>query len=129
MSTPPILVELKCRCGLLHWEIDRDYRGMYGEEEPYNTRVYTCPECGFQGSGFTVIQKSPSEFFLQPHDMYPMKIGEFLKWIRVLRKHFPNHPSLKLLWWCWYPGKKKMVAILVNKLNVLNEAIPQSQPD
>ena len=26
-------------------------------------------------------------------------------------------------------GKKKMVAILVNKLNVLNEAIPQSQPD
>ncbi len=107
MSTPERLVELNCTCGTPHWEIDCDFRGMGGEEEPYDARTYTCPACGREGSGFTVLQKSPPEFFLQPHHMYPMAQAKFDKWVQVFREHFPDHPRLGDLGGRWRPAKPR----------------------
>jgi hypothetical protein len=106
MATPLRLVSLKCpRCGADHWELDSDFRGEEDpdEEQPYGERTYRCPACRTNGSGYTVGQKSPPEFFLQPHRMYPMSIEEFNHWVAVFREHFPDHPMLKRLGTGWLP--------------------------
>ena len=108
MSTPARLVELKCPCCQSdHWEIDSDYRGADmvpgGVELPYEERPYLCSACGTKGTGYSVGRKSPLEFFLQPHPMYPMSRWEFHRWVRVLRENFPEHPSLEKLGKSWRP--------------------------
>jgi hypothetical protein len=93
MATPPRLTELKCpQCSEVHWEIDHDYRGMCGEEEPYESRVYGCPHCLARLPGFEVLRQSPPEFLLQPHDLYPMTRKEFNYWLEILKAEFPDHP-------------------------------------
>jgi hypothetical protein len=77
--------------------VDRDYKD----------REYSCPECGRTGSGHKVERKSPPEFFLQPHDMYPMNAREFQHWLTTLKEHFPDDPRLKRVGMSWYPGKKR----------------------
>jgi len=107
MATPPRLVELQCpRCGVHHWEIDHDFRGMHPDAEiPYPKRTYRCPHCSVTGDGYAVGRKSPPEFFLQPHPMYPMTSKEFDEWVGVVRGHFPDHPMLAELGKTWYPHK------------------------
>ena len=91
--TPNRLSEIACpRCHETHWIIDSDYRGMGGLDATYEERDYPCPSCGQEGSGWTVLVQSPSSFFLQPHDMYPMTQDEFDRWAAILRAHFPDHP-------------------------------------
>lgn len=107
--TPPRLVQLECpRCRATCWTIDSDFRGssLFGEPElPYEERTYECPACRVSGTGYTVLDKSPAEFFLQPHQLYPMKREEFDRWVAVLREHIPDHPSLRRLGTEWYPGR------------------------
>jgi hypothetical protein len=67
---------------------------MGGEEESYESRVYTCPQCHAHLSGFEVLRQSPPEFLLQPHDLYPMTRKEFNYWLAILKKEFPDHPYL-----------------------------------
>jgi len=106
-ATPPRLVELECpKCQATHWEIDHDYRGMDGYYEPYEKRVYECPNCRHSGTGYHVLEKSPPEFFLQPHPMYPMSQADFDFWVSVLRKHFPDHPMLQKLGSGFKPNTK-----------------------
>jgi len=50
-----------------------------------------------------VLQKGPPQFFLQPHDLYPMSIGDFDYWVDVLKRNFPDHPILENLYTTWYP--------------------------
>jgi len=38
---------------------------------PYEEREYACPKCAHHGLGHRVLQKSPPQFFLQPHPNYP----------------------------------------------------------
>jgi hypothetical protein len=49
------------------------------------------------------LQKSPPEFFLQPHPLYPMTQEEFDRWHMLLKQHFPDHPKLKDA--RWHPGR------------------------
>lgn len=104
MATPPRLVKLQCpACHAIHWEIDHDYRSDDPEGElSYAERVYKCPTCGTMGRGYEVREKSPPEFFLQPHPMYPMSVDEFDRWVAVLRENFPDHPRLRDLGTRWY---------------------------
>jgi hypothetical protein len=89
-----------------HWDIDADFRGESEPNEPtYEERPYSCPHCGKTGVGYQVQEKSPPEFFLQPHQMYPMDEKEFDHWLAILRTHFPTHPILASLWRSWYPSK------------------------
>ena len=74
-----------------------------GVDVSYGERTYTCPHCRNIGTGHIVLQKSPPEFFLQPHRMYPMKRVEFDHWVAILRQHFPDHPSLRDVNREWYP--------------------------
>ena len=71
MATAPRLVRLECpKCLELHWEIDHDFRGSHlvGEKElDYPERDYACPSCGHRDLGWSVREKSPPEFLLQPH--------------------------------------------------------------
>jgi len=98
-STPPRLIELECPiCHTKHWELDADYRGMglWGQRnKSYEEREYRCYECRYEGTGYRVIQKSPPEFLLQPHPMYPMTQADFDHWVTILRENFPDHPRLK----------------------------------
>jgi hypothetical protein len=100
-DTPPRLVELECPiCHTKHWEIDRDYTGLgwFGRRaKSYEERKYGCHKCGYQGSGYQVLQKSPPQFFLQPHPMHPMTQADFDRWVAILRENFPDHPQLKEL--------------------------------
>ena len=111
MSTPPLLVELECpTCHATHWEIDHDFRASYlcgGVDRDYGERKYSCPRCDRSGTGFRVIQKSPAEFFLQPHDMYPMTTHDFQYWLAVLKEHFPDNTFLNVIGMSWYPGKQR----------------------
>ncbi len=103
MSTPPRMVELLCcSCGNSHWEIDHDYRGMFGQKVRYSQRTYNCPHCQCEGSGYLVLQKSPRMFFLQPHSVYPMSRTDFEYWTEVFRQNFPGHPYLSDLKKSWY---------------------------
>ncbi len=96
MATPPRLVKLECPgCHETHWEIDHDYRGadlLGGTELDYPDRPYSCSGCKRHGSGWSVREKSPPAFLLQPHPMYPMRWAEFDHWTGVLKEHFPDHP-------------------------------------
>ena len=88
------LVELRCpSCGGGHWELDNDYRGadlFGGRELSYLERTYTCPVCGATGTNYSVLQKAPSEFLLQPDRLYPMSVADFEHWVSILRANFPN---------------------------------------
>ncbi len=102
--TPPRLNELTCpSCGHAHWIIDSDYRGIDGIMLPYERREYGCRTCGNRGSGWTLIQQSPPEFFLQPHDMYPMSQMAFDRWVSILKANFPEHPRLAQLGKTFFP--------------------------
>lgn len=105
--TPPRLVELCCpQCQRAHWVIDCDFRAAYmagGVDVDYGERRYLCKHCKYIGLGYTVLQKSPPEFFLQPHEMYPMKRAEFDHWVAILRQNFPDHHRLQDLGSKWYP--------------------------
>jgi hypothetical protein len=106
--TPPILAELKCpRCSEVHWVIDHEFRGpavLGGTELGWEEREYVCPRCRYEGTGYTRGRRSPPEFFLQPHPMFPMTRVDFEYWVSVLRQHFPDDPSLGHLGTTWYPG-------------------------
>ena len=39
-------------------------------------------------------EKSPPEFFVQPHELYPIAPQEFEKWLAILREHFPDNSML-----------------------------------
>lgn len=108
VSTPERLVELQCPgCRETHWEIDCDFRGegmADGGELSYAERTYRCPVCEIDRTGFGVLQKSPAEFFLQPHRMYPMSVRQFDQWVGVLREHFPDDFRLKDVGLSWYPA-------------------------
>jgi len=101
MATPPRLVELECpKCRHQHWEIDCDFRGAHlvGQRElSYQERTYGCPACNEATAGYRILQRSPPEFFLQPHDLYPMTRAEFDHWVGILETHFPDHPTLSRL--------------------------------
>jgi hypothetical protein len=99
--TPPRLVQIECPiCQTKHWEIDADFRGEPLAGLPakvYVEREYRCYKCLYHGTGYHVIQKSPPEFLLQPHPMYPMTQADFDHWVAILRENFPDHPQLKEL--------------------------------
>jgi hypothetical protein len=102
--TPARLNELTCpSCGHANWIIDSDYRGTDGTKLPYNQREYACRQCSNKGVGWTLIQQSPPEFFLQPHDLYPMTQKEFDRWAAILKAHFPDHPRLADLGKTFFP--------------------------
>jgi len=85
------MIELKCpECEAVHWELDADYPGMSEPFIEYSSRPYKCPSCGRTGVGYIVGQKSPPEFILQPHPMYPMTEDEFGYWMRIYETHFPE---------------------------------------
>ena len=97
------MVEVLCSiCRDSHWEIDHDYRGMFGQKVRYSQRTYYCPHCQSTRSGYFVLQKSPPTFFLQPHPVHPMNRTEFEYWVAVLRRNFPDHPNLSNLNNDWY---------------------------
>ena len=110
MSTPPRLVELRCpACGHSHWEIDCDFRASYLRGEPdlvYAERSYSCPACAMTAIGWMVGERSPPEFFLQPHSMYQMDVPTFAHWVRVLQRELPGHHRLPALGVGWYPGRR-----------------------
>ena len=87
--------------------IDNDYRGaaLAGEVElEYPQRSYICPSCQYDAAGYEVVEKSPPEFFLQPHNLYPMRRREFNRWVAVLEENFPAHSALQELGKSFYPG-------------------------
>ena len=106
MSTPLRLNELSCpTCKQTKWIMDSDYRGRGGDGVmiPYADRPYFCPVCWHYGRGWTLIQQAPTEFLLQPHDLYPMTHADFEHWVTVLRRHFPKHRRLGQLGCDFYP--------------------------
>ena len=106
--TPQRIIELQCpRCSASHWEMDHDHRGISGPQVEYSDRHYTCPQCGHDESGYTVKQASPPEFFLQPHNMYPMNLQSFKYWLSILRAQFPEDDRLRTVGISWYPGKEQ----------------------
>jgi hypothetical protein len=101
--TPPRMVELQCPvCKHQHWVIDSDFRGESEPDIPREEREYVCPKCAHRGIGHRVLQKSPPEFFIQPHRMYPMTQSDFDRWHKILKQHFPGHPRLHDSG--WHPG-------------------------
>jgi hypothetical protein len=110
MSTPARLVRLSCpNCAVCHWVIDCDFpgEGMPELDLPFEKRTYACPHCSCNSTGHQVQEKSPPEFFLQPHEMYPTTSQEFEKWLAVLQEYFPGHPMLADAGTKWYPGRKR----------------------
>jgi hypothetical protein len=109
MATPPRMVELECpRCQHHHWEIDCDFRGseLLGQQElSYEERTYKCPACSEASTGYHVLQRSPPEFFLQPHPMYRMTTRDFARWLAVFRAQFPSDDRLRSVGMFWYPGE------------------------
>jgi hypothetical protein len=107
--TPPRMVELECpRCHGLHWEIDHDFRGsklVGGRDLPYEERTYGCTGCGQASTGYRVLQRSPPEFFLQPHPMYRMTTHDFARWLARFRAEFPSDERLRTVGVFWYPGE------------------------
>jgi len=104
--TPARLTELKCpSCRATHWVIDSDYRGVDGVKEPYEERVYPCPQCGEVGAGHEVLRQSPPQFLLQPHPMYPMSNKDFGYWLEIVMEHFPDSDMLERLAATWYPSE------------------------
>ena len=85
--------------------IDSDFRGISGTDLPYEEREYFCSKCALRGVGFPALQKSPPEFFLQPHALYPMTYQDFKRWHTILKQHFPDHPRLNDP--SWHPGPSR----------------------
>jgi len=113
--TPARLVQLKCpECATTHWTIDNDHRGIGGIDIDYSERNYQCPNCGYSKAGYNVLQKSPPEFFLQPHPMYPMRQKEFDYWADILKSHVPDHPIIKDLGKGFSPNTQVFLTILRN---------------
>lgn len=113
--TPPILVQLKCpKCAATHWTIDHDYRDIDGIYIDYSERDYQCFGCGYSGTGYNDLQKSPSSFFLQPHPMYPMKQKDFDYWADILKSNVPDHPSIEGLGKDFRPNTQ----VLLTKLRI-----------
>ncbi len=109
--TPGRLTQIQCpECHKTSWIIDSDYRGMDGVFLPYADRLYACPGCGRSGAGWTLKRQSPPEFFLQPHDMYPMTHDAFDYWVSILRANFPDHPHLASLGRSFFPRTPEEVA-------------------
>ena len=112
MATPPLLVEVRCRCGVRFWVLDSDHRGMGGDTEPYGKRFYRCPGCDAYKSACKVLRKSPPEFLMGLLAIDSRGASESDPWMRVLREQFPEHPVLEHLppyrptvrWW-WPFGK------------------------
>jgi hypothetical protein len=102
------MVQLRCpSCRSPHWVIDCDFRGaeLIGKKElTFAERTYSCPSCRYSGQGYAVLQKSPPEFFMQPHGLYPMSQQDFDQWVDVLKENFPNDPMLDSLNKDWYPS-------------------------
>ena len=73
----------------------------------YPDRDYVCPACGHRGPSYSVKQASPPEFFLQPHDMYPMRRRDFKFWLTAMRTHLPDSEKLRDLGISWYPGTRR----------------------
>ena len=119
MATPPRLVELKCpKCSFPHWEIDHDFRAAHlagGVEKDYEHRTYKCNDCGHSGIGYAVVRKSPPEFMLQPHGMYPMKQRDFDFWAQVLVTNFPDDPRVARLGKDFRPNTRIFLTKLHNK--------------
>jgi hypothetical protein len=114
--TPPRLIELQCpQCDTKHWEIDSDYRGMDGIFIEYSEREYDCQKCGYSKNGYTVLRKSPPEFILQPHPMYPMRQQEFDYWAAILKTNFPDHPMVEKLEKDFRPNTQVLLTKLRNK--------------
>lgn len=109
--TPPRLIELACpACDGHYWVIDSDYRGgdMFGGKElSYPERSYTCRHCGETHTNQTILQKGPPEFFLQPHDLYPMSVADFNHWYAIFAAHFPDDERQERLGIAWYPGPRR----------------------
>ena len=72
--------------------------------QPYEERRYRCTACGVTRTGYEVIEESPPEFVLQPHQLYPMNEADFERWLAVVRSHFPDYPLLQEVGTSWYPG-------------------------
>lgn len=91
-----------------------------GVELSYPEREYFCPHCKRTGSGNAVLQKSPPEFFLQPHPLYPMNESNFAHWVKILRQNFPDHPMLADVYKTWYPssgnGLRRILPAWLRKL-------------
>src|SRR5690242_4864940 len=104
--TPARMVELRCpACRRSRWVIDHDFRFM-GEPEPgYPDRLYACTRCHHEGGGYEVLQKSPPEFFLQPHPLYKMSNSDFEYWARIFVENFPDNPMRNRLYKSWSPSK------------------------
>jgi hypothetical protein len=109
MATPARLVVLACpRCRATACIFHNDYGGMPGQDyrlEIGDQAGGPCSKCGCE-AGLRVKQQAPPEFFLQPHDLYPMTQQEFDYWVGVLREHLPDHPKLKALGTTWYAGRR-----------------------
>jgi hypothetical protein len=99
--TPPRLVQFACpTCQGQFGEIDSDYRGgdlFGGIELSYPEREYDCPHCGARNTNCKILQKGPPEFFLQPHDLYPMSVADFNHWYAVFAANFPQDERRKML--------------------------------
>jgi hypothetical protein len=75
--------------------MDSDFKGMNGGAfVDYSDRKYKCPKCDYQAAGYNVLQKSPPEFLLQPHRLYPMSKKQFNYWLRILKENFPDDHRL-----------------------------------
>ena len=113
MATPPRLVKLECpMCQDTHWEIDHDSRGAHliGQKElEYPERLYACPGCKHHGAGWSVRDKSPALFLLQPHPVYPMRRSEFEYWTGILKAHFPDHPLVSKIGGEFRPNTQVML--------------------
>src|SRR5688572_7279529 len=106
MATPPRMVSLECpQCYHHHWVIDHDFRGPLAPKLSHEERTYECPACREASTGYRVLERSPSEFFLQPHSMYPMTTREFARWLAVFRAQFPGDARLRSVGVTWYPGR------------------------
>ena len=106
IATPPVLIELRCpHCREHAWVLDQASRAADDPEGqlPFSQRMYTCPWCQVRNAGFSVLQTSPPEFFLQPHPMHPMTQESFDQWLDVFRTQFPDHPKLDDLGTTWFP--------------------------
>jgi TIR domain len=147
--TPPKLVQLKCpECAATHWTIDSDYRGIDGIYIDYSERDYECPGCGYSKEGYSVLQKSPPEFFLQPHPMYPMRQKDFDYWADILTSHVPDHliiedlgkefrpntqvflTKLRNMWKFWeYKARRRAIVLRVDIEDWLEKRFPKRQID
>jgi hypothetical protein len=88
---------------------------MGGIDIDYSERVYHCPACWYSKAGYTVLQKSPPEFFLQPHPMYPMRQKEFDYWADILKSHVPDHPIIQDLGKTFKPNTQVFLTKLRNR--------------